>query len=97
LIDHESLLNLLGADGLGELRKPWIDWVEETLKPESLARTPKWSESIAVGDEAFVRDARERLGIRAACRNVWRRQAGLLSCASLTSRTSLVLPPKLAF
>lgn len=37
---------------------------------ESRERQPRWTESIAVGKEAFVRETKEKLGIRAVGREV---------------------------
>jgi len=45
---------------------------EETLERGGLERRPEWTESIAVGREAFVRGIKERLGIRAKGKKVVR-------------------------
>ena len=39
--------------------------MEEVLEKKSRERQPRWTESIAVGNEAFVRETKEKLGIRA--------------------------------
>ena len=39
-------------------------------KQSSRDRQPLWTESIAVGNEAFVRETKEKLGIRAIGREV---------------------------
>jgi hypothetical protein len=44
--------------------------VEEALGKESRERQPKWTESIAVGKGAFVRETEEKLGIRGVGREV---------------------------
>ena len=44
--------------------------MEEALQKQSRGRDGRWSESIAVGSEAFVRDTKEKLGIRALGREV---------------------------
>ena len=41
-----------------------------------LERRPEWTESIAVGGEAFARGIKERLGIRAKGRKVVRGESG---------------------
>jgi hypothetical protein len=44
--------------------------VEEALEKQSRERQPRWTESIAVGREALVRETKEKLGIRAVGREV---------------------------
>jgi putative transposase len=71
LIDSKSLIDLFGFQGMDELRKAHRGWVEEaTEKHNHRERQPRWSESIAVGNEKFVRDTKERLGAKAAGRDV---------------------------
>jgi len=71
LIDYESLINLFGFQSMDELKKTHRGWVEGAI--ESLShreRQPQWSESLAVGNEDYVRDMKEKLGIRALGREV---------------------------
>jgi putative transposase len=44
--------------------------VEEALGEKGRERQPQWTESIAIGTEGFVRDTKEKLGIRAMGREV---------------------------
>ena len=44
--------------------------MEEALQKQSRERDGRWSESIAVGSEAFGRDTKEKLGIRAVDREI---------------------------
>jgi hypothetical protein len=44
--------------------------VEEALEKKGRERQPQWTESIAIGTDAFVRETKEKLGIRAAGREV---------------------------
>jgi putative transposase len=62
LIDYESLMDLLNIKSTGELKEAYRGWVEEKQECE---RPPRWTESIAVGSEAFVEKTKEILGIRA--------------------------------
>jgi hypothetical protein len=43
---------------------------EPPEKQNHRERQPRWSESIAVGNEKFVRDTKERLGAKAVGRDV---------------------------
>jgi len=55
---------------MDELSKTYRDWVEEALGKRDRERQPQWTESIAIGAEGFVRDTKEKLGIRAMGREV---------------------------
>jgi putative transposase len=72
IIDHEGLMGLLDITTMDELKKTYRVLVEETLKKQSRERDRRWTESIAVGSEAFVKDTKERLGIKAVGREVMR-------------------------
>jgi len=52
------------------LKKSYQEFVEEALQKQSWERDGRWSESIAVGSELFVRDIKEKLGIKAVGREV---------------------------
>jgi len=70
LIDREGLMGLLGIKDSDELKKAYRDWLQEGMQRQSRERQPRWTESIAVGSESFVRDAQEKLGIRGIGRKV---------------------------
>ena len=70
LIDHESLTDLFNISSIEELRKTYRGWVEESLGTWGRERQPRWTESIAVGDEGYVGDVKGKLGIRAMGREV---------------------------
>jgi REP element-mobilizing transposase RayT len=70
IIDHEGLMDLLKTKSMDELRKNYRGFVEEALQKQGPERESRWTESIAVGCEAFVRDTKERLGIKAVGRQV---------------------------
>ncbi len=63
IIDHEGLMELLDIRSIDGLKKTYRDFVEGALKNQGRKRDRRWTESIAVGSEAFVRDTKERLGI----------------------------------
>lgn len=70
MIDHESLMNLFDAKCIDELKKIHRDFWEDALQNHGRVRDTRWVERIAVGCEAFVRDTKERLGIRAMGRQI---------------------------
>jgi len=63
-------MELFDIKSMDKLKKTYGGFVEEALQKQSRERDGRWSESIAVGSEAFVRDTRERLGIKAVGREV---------------------------
>jgi putative transposase len=66
LIDHESLNGLLGVRSRDKLKEAYRVWVSEGLEKENYReRQPWWTESIAFGSEGFVREVREKLGVKA--------------------------------
>jgi REP element-mobilizing transposase RayT len=70
IIDREGLMELFDTRSMDELQKTYGGFVEEALQKKGRERDGRWSESIAVGSKAFVRDTKERLGIKAVGREV---------------------------
>ena len=70
VVDQKSLTDLFGIKSMDKLKEIYWGWVEEALEKQARQRQPRWTESIAVGSEAFVRDTKEKLGIRAVGREV---------------------------
>jgi len=64
IIDYNSLLGFLGVKSIGQMQSLQSEWVQEALKKDSLRREPKWTESIAVGNEAFIEKIRMQLKIK---------------------------------
>ena len=65
LIDRDRLTGLIGVKDDEQLRAIHSQWVEEELGSSSNSRDPKWTLSIAVGDEKFVKATQSELGRRA--------------------------------
>ena len=73
LIDHETLMGLFGVGSREELKEAYRDLVSEGLEKEKYReRQSCWSESLAFGSERFVREVKERLGVRAMWREIAR-------------------------
>jgi putative transposase len=72
LVDTLKVIALLQMRDLEELQESRKHWVEEALESENHSRESKWTESIAVGSEGFVESTKDRLGIRAKGRKVFR-------------------------
>jgi putative transposase len=69
LIDYEGLRELLNFRGMGDLAEAYRGWVEESLSAGD-PRDGKWTESVAVGTEAFVTATKEKLGVKVKGREV---------------------------
>jgi hypothetical protein len=70
LVDYEGLRELLNFRGMDDLANAYRSWVEESLSGGDKHRDRKWTESVAVGSEAFVTATKERLGVKAKGREV---------------------------
>ena len=70
LIDHDVLLEALDIGTMEELRESYSGWVDESLRVGEEGRQAKWTKSIAVGSEAFVKMVKTELGSRAIGRDV---------------------------
>ncbi|HOC38525.1 MAG TPA: transposase [Thermodesulfobacteriota bacterium] len=70
LIDYNGLKDLLNCSTMDQLAAAYQGWIEESLKEGVPSRDKRWTESIAVGTESFVRAVKERLGIKAKGREV---------------------------
>lgn len=70
LINTEIILELVGTDKLITFKKFYSECVEHTLFSGPLNRESRWTESIAVGSEAFVSKVKKQLGYRARYRKI---------------------------
>jgi REP-associated tyrosine transposase len=70
LIDYEGLRELLNFRRMGDLAEAYRGWVEESLSAGD-PRDGKWTESVAVGTEAFVTATKEKLGVKAKGRELF--------------------------
>lgn len=69
IIDQSALKELFGCN-LERFRRDHADWIEERLRKGALHRDAFWSESLAVGTEAFVRRIRDEFGINTRQRKI---------------------------
>jgi putative transposase len=70
LIDEAALMELLKMNSLDELRASYSAWIESRIEKGNMEREAIWTESVAVGSEAFVRRAANNLGIRATGKEI---------------------------
>jgi REP-associated tyrosine transposase len=70
LIDYAKLMDLVQLNNLDDLRKTEREWVEDRLANGNPFREDLWTESVAVGDDDFVEEVKDRLGARAKGRSI---------------------------
>ncbi|WP_320040592.1 hypothetical protein [uncultured Desulfobacter sp.] len=56
IIDHQELMQLFCVLDVIDFASIHRKWVEEALAGNRLKRQSRWTESVAVGDESFVKD-----------------------------------------
>jgi hypothetical protein len=57
-------------ENMEELRRSYRDWMEDTLARQVGGRESRWTESIAVGSQAFGEKTKAELGMKAMGREV---------------------------
>ena len=70
IIDFKSLMALLQVENIVDLKEAHREWIEAVLKKSKVFRESKWTQSIAVGDKPFLKQVKDRLGIRAKGRKI---------------------------
>ena len=61
IIDHQELMQLFCVLDVIDFASIHRKWVEEALAGERHKRQSRWTESVAVGDESFVKDLKDGL------------------------------------
>ena len=74
IIDFGRLTGLLGFNSYEQMKDAHLKWIDIATRETTNAREKKWSQSIAVGSEAYIEKIREALGFRARGRKI--RQTG---------------------
>jgi len=91
LVDADALADLTGAaHDSGSLLRMRDEWIEQAIRKGQVEREPLWTESLAVGGEAFLKRVASDLGGRAGAAGIVR--AGE-SFALWRSRSSGILAP----
>ena len=70
IIAMPALMALCGASSISDLQEQRRAWVEQALQGEQSKRDETWSESIAVGDEAFIEGIKSSLVVTALNKQV---------------------------
>ena len=70
IIDFDRLTGLFGFDTYEQLKNAHFKWMDSVIQDENNDREAKWSQSIAVGSEAYIKKIKEALGFRARGRKI---------------------------
>jgi len=70
IVDHKALQYLLEFGSLEELQQRHLSWIDEAIADDKAAYECSWSNSIAVGNEAFVETVKSHLTSKAKYRNI---------------------------
>jgi putative transposase len=70
IIDLGALSRMCGFDEVAGFQQAHRQWVEAALREDRMARDDRWSESIAVGSQAFVKRVKAELGLRVKDRRI---------------------------
>lgn len=62
LIDKKALMGLMQARDWGSWKKSYDQMIETALEKNGLVRDRRWTESIAVGTDSFIKNIKEKLG-----------------------------------
>lgn len=62
LVDTSALMTLVGARDIGELAAMRAKWIDQALRKGKVEREAIWTESVAVGSQAFLLRMQARLG-----------------------------------
>ena len=66
IVNHTALLDVFGVHSIDKMRQIHSNWIDAELAREELkGRDPRWTESIAVGQQEYVENFKLELGSRA--------------------------------
>jgi hypothetical protein len=94
IIDPVMLCHLLGIPDQEMMAETLREWVEDSLSKNVSHREIKWTESIAVGNEAFVTETKKSLGAMAVGRSAVGSDAEFQLRESLEPYNTLFAPEK---
>ncbi|MDD4393912.1 MAG: transposase [Desulfobacterales bacterium] len=70
IIDFDRLMDLLGFENHDDLKAAHCKWVGSELQTDHKGKENKWTQSIAVGSKAFIKNIKDSLGFRAKGRKI---------------------------
>jgi len=76
IIDSASWLKILNIESIDRLQNMQHEWIKDALERNNIVRDSKWTEAIAVGNEAFLENIRQQLNIKAKSRRIKKNKEG---------------------
>ena len=70
ITNTSALMELLNFSELGKLQQARSQWIESQSSTSNDQRESCWSECLAMGDQAFISEIKEKLGPKAKARDV---------------------------
>jgi putative transposase len=70
ILNRKALLDLFEIHNESRFQQAHREWVESELRNGFSAKNPFWSESVAVGNECFIKDIQHKLAGRAQGRSI---------------------------
>lgn len=70
IINRKTLMDLFGFKDDHRFQQVHYEWVESELRNGSVMKDSLWSESIAVGDDSFVKEIQQKLAGRVQGRSI---------------------------
>jgi len=70
IINHEKLSQKLCFTNVASFQRQHREWITQAIEDNTLARETKWSQSIAVGEDAFVQEITKSLYPKAGRREI---------------------------
>lgn len=70
ILDYEGLQELLNVRSMDDLANAYRGLIDHAVLTGNRRREGKWTESIAVGSESYVKATKEKLGIKARSRDI---------------------------
>ena len=70
IVDHQALLYLLEISSLSELQQRHLLWIDDAIQRDDAQYNAMWSNSIAVGNEAFVKAVKSQPTLKAKYRDI---------------------------
>lgn len=74
ILDYTSLTKLLDISSYSEFMVLHKKWIQKSLEKEDLIREEKWTKSLAVGSQFFIKSIKGELGLRGKYRQVVKRK-----------------------
>lgn len=69
IINYKRLAELLGVSSAGALKGAHAKWVSDALRVDRHERDSKWSQSVAIGSEAYIERIKKELGTKVIYRD----------------------------